>query len=123
MGDIPHDPADVIDREAAAAWGGAASASHEKPRTGANTMRSLLALGLLIAVCTSAAAAHSRPRHHHGYSSYGSYSRYGSYGGPSPYNSYGSYGGSYGSGYGDYSGGYGGGFSGHNSSQWGGQPD
>ena len=74
-------------------------------------MRSLLALGLLIAVCTSAAAAHSRPRHH-GYS-YGGSS---GYRGHSSYDSYGSLGGS--------SGGYsGGGFSGHNSSQWGGQPD
>ena len=71
-------------------------------------MRSLLALGLLIAVCASATAAHSRPRHH-GYS-HGGYSSYGGHGG---YDSYGSYGG----GYGGYSGG------GHNSSQWGGQPD
>ena len=37
-------------------------------------MRSLLAFGLLIAVCASATAAHSRPRHHHGYGSYGGYS-------------------------------------------------
>jgi len=80
-------------------------------------MRSLLALGLVIAVCTSAAAAHSKPRHH-GYHSHG-----GSYGAPSPYDSYGSYGGSSGGGYGGFSGSYGGGFSGHNSSQWGGQPD
>jgi hypothetical protein len=35
-------------------------------------MRSFLALGLLIAVCASATAAHSRPRHH-GYS-YGGHS-------------------------------------------------
>ena len=62
-------------------------------------MRSLLALGLLIAVCASAsaAAAHSKPRHHHGYSGYGSYSRYG---GRSPYDSYGSYRGGFGGGYG-----------------------
>jgi hypothetical protein len=59
-------------------------------------MRSILALGLLIAVCASATVAHARPRHH-GYH-YGSYASYGGYS-------------------------YGGGFSGHNSSQWGGQPD
>jgi hypothetical protein len=117
---MPHDPADLIDREAAKAWGGAASASHENSTTGANAMRSILALGLLIAVCTSAAAAHSRPRHH-GHN-YRGYSSYGSYVGHSPYDSYGSYGGGYGGGYGGSSG-YGGGFSGHNSSQWGGQPD
>ena len=61
-------------------------------------MRVFLALGLLIAVCAPAIAAHSKPRHHH--YSYRSYNSYGSYGGS-----------------------YGGSFSGHNSSQWGGQPD
>jgi hypothetical protein len=70
-------------------------------------MRSFLALGLLIAVCASATAAHSRPRHHgHSYGSHSSYAGYGSY---ARYGGYGSYGS--------------GGFSGHNSSQWGGQPD
>ena len=93
---MPHDAADLTDREAATGWGGAASASHEKATTGVNAMRSILALSLLIALCASATAAHSRPRHHgHGYGGYS----------------------------GGYSGGYYGGYSGHNSSQWGGQPD
>jgi hypothetical protein len=70
---VTHDPADVIDREAATAWG-VLPVHHMKPTTGANAMRSLLAFGLLIAVCASATAAHSRPRHHHGYGSYGGYS-------------------------------------------------
>lgn len=38
-------------------------------------MRVFLALGLLIAVCAPATAAHSRARHHH--YSYGSYNSYG----------------------------------------------
>jgi hypothetical protein len=70
-------------------------------------MRSILVLGLLIAACTSASAAHSRPRHHsHSYGAYNSYgSSYGGYGGYDyPNFSYDTE-------------------SSHNSSQWGGQPD
>jgi hypothetical protein len=65
-------------------------------------MRSILVLGLLIAACTSASAAHSRPPHH-GYS-YGAHNSYASYGGGHPNFSYDTE-------------------SSHNSSQWGGQPD
>jgi hypothetical protein len=65
-------------------------------------MRSILVLGLLIAACNSASAAHSRPRHH-GHSN-GAYNSYASYGGGHPNFSYDTE-------------------SSHNSSQWGGQPD
>jgi hypothetical protein len=81
---MPHNAANLIDREATTGWGGAASASHEKAITGANAMRSFLALSLLIALCASATAAHSRPRHHgHGYGGYSG----GYYGGYSGHNS------------------------------------
>ena len=64
----PHDPADLIDREAAA-WGRGCRCSHDRGEDGshgANAMRLVLALGLLIALCASANAArvhHSKPRH------------------------------------------------------------
>ena len=55
-------------REAATDCGGAARAPHENGgwSIGANAMRSVLAFGLLIALCASAYAArvhHSKPRH------------------------------------------------------------
>jgi hypothetical protein len=77
-------------------------------------MRSVLVLCFLAAAaCTSAASAHSKPRHHHVYNS-GAYNSFASYGG----------------GYPSIAGGTGGipNFSydteaSHSSSQWGGQPD
>jgi hypothetical protein len=63
-----HDAGDVIDRGAAADWGGAVCTSHDKDGSaiGANAMRSVLALGLLMTLCAAANAAtvhHSKPRH------------------------------------------------------------
>lgn len=62
------DPPNPSDPEAVTDCGGAACASHKNGgwSIGVNAMRSVLALGLLIALCTSADAArvhHSKPRH------------------------------------------------------------
>ena len=71
-GKVRMQAANLIDREAAADWGGVTCASHKSGRQsgrrsiGANAMRSVLAFGLLIALCASANAArvhHSKPRH------------------------------------------------------------
>lgn len=66
---MAHDAADVIDREACGDWLNAAGPSHETSdrSIGENTMRSLLALSLLIIFGASADAAtvhHYRTRHH-----------------------------------------------------------
>jgi hypothetical protein len=72
----PHDAANVIDREPARGWGGAASAPRDDARggtTGENAMRAILALGLLIALSAAADAATVHHRRHavvspnHGY--------------------------------------------------------
>jgi hypothetical protein len=60
--------APLIDPEAITDCGGAARASHDNGgwSVGANAMRTILSLGLLIALCASANAArvhHSKPRH------------------------------------------------------------
>lgn len=66
---MPFDPADLIYREAATAWGRTCPCAHERREgggNGANAMRAVLALGLLIALYTSADAArvhHFKPRH------------------------------------------------------------
>jgi DNA-binding transcriptional LysR family regulator len=66
---MPYDPADLIHREAATAWGRSrpcAPHRREGGSNGSNAMRSVLALGLLIALCASANAArvhHFKPRH------------------------------------------------------------
>lgn len=66
---MPYDPADLIRREAATAWGSSRPCAHDRREAGsngANPMRSVLALGLLIALCASANAGrvhHSKPRH------------------------------------------------------------
>jgi hypothetical protein len=63
-------PADLIDREAATDWGGAVRTPHKiraVRRLERNVVRYVLALGLLIILCTSSNAApvhHSRARHH-----------------------------------------------------------
>jgi hypothetical protein len=64
---MPRDPLDLNAVEVVADCGDAALASHRKRgrSIGANTMRSVLALGLLMSVCASANAAgvhHSKPR-------------------------------------------------------------
>src|SRR6266478_6565889 len=59
--------ANVIDREVARGWGGAASAPTLITRgrlTGENAMRAILALGLLITLCASANAATAHHRRH-----------------------------------------------------------
>jgi len=65
---MPYDHPSLNDLEAVPDCGGAALASHKNGgwSIGANAMRSVLALGLLIALCASANAArvnHSKPRH------------------------------------------------------------
>jgi hypothetical protein len=73
-GKVRMQAANLIDREAAADWGGVTCASHKSGRQsgrrsiGANAMRSVLAsvlaLGLLVTLCASANAAKvHRPLH------------------------------------------------------------
>ena len=61
-----HNPANLIDREAAGAWGRSRSRAHDGVRGATeHAMRSVIALGLLVALCTSASAAkvhHSKAR-------------------------------------------------------------
>jgi hypothetical protein len=57
---MAHDSADLTDREAATAWGRGRPRAHDGAvgrLSGANTLRSVLALGLLITLCASANAA------------------------------------------------------------------
>jgi hypothetical protein len=65
---MTYDPADLTGREAATDCGGAARATHKNGgwSIGAIAMRSVLVLGLLIALWASANAArvhHPKPRH------------------------------------------------------------
>jgi hypothetical protein len=65
---VLHNPANLIDREAAGAWGRSRSRAHDGVRVATeHAMRSIIALGLLVALYTSAGAAtvhHFRTRHH-----------------------------------------------------------
>jgi hypothetical protein len=67
---MPYDPADLTDREATTAWVHSHPNAHDRQRAqwlGANEMRSLLILGLLMTVFASANAAtmhHHRTLHH-----------------------------------------------------------
>ena len=63
---MPHDAADVNNREAVTDWGGAVRGSHKSQRHRSNAMRSVLVLGLLMALCVSAdaATAHHYRTHH-----------------------------------------------------------
>jgi hypothetical protein len=55
---IAHDCADLTDREAASGWGRSRPCVHDQPDGhGADTMRSVLALCLLITLCASTDAA------------------------------------------------------------------
>ena len=67
---LARDCADLTDREAASGWGRSRACVHDQPDGhGANTMRSGLALCLLIALCASADAAtllrRSKPHERH----------------------------------------------------------
>jgi|ERR1700726_2455004 len=66
---IAHGCADLTDREAASGWGRSRPCVHDQPDGhGANTMRSVLALCLLITLCASADAAtlhRSKPHERH----------------------------------------------------------